>query len=49
MKGLGVQPNMGEILVTQGKRQRSVALGKNEQKEGVREKMIFKGISSVRT
>jgi hypothetical protein len=40
---------MGEILVAQGKRRRSVALGKNEQKEVVRAQMKFKEISTVRT
>jgi len=40
---------MGEILVAQGKRRRSDALGKNEQKEAVRAKIKFKEISTVRT
>lgn len=37
-KALGVQPSMGEIFVAQGKRRRSVALGKNEQNKTVRAK-----------
>jgi hypothetical protein len=34
--GLEFSPDMGEILVAQGKRQSSFALGKNEHKETVR-------------
>jgi len=37
-KALGVLPSMGEMFVAQGKRRRSVALGKNEQKKTVRAK-----------
>ncbi len=46
-KVLGVQPSMGEIFVAQGKRRRSVALGKNEQKKTVRTKMFFQRINLI--
>jgi len=46
-KVLGVQPSMDEIFVAQGKRRRSVALGKNEQKKTVRTKMFFQRINLI--
>ena len=48
-KVLGVQPSMDEIFVAQGKRRRSVALGRNEQKKIVRAKMFFNELTIFRT
>jgi hypothetical protein len=41
-EGIEVQPSMGEIFVAQGKRRRSVALGKKERLKIVRAKGMFK-------
>ena len=39
----------GRNILAQGKRRRSVALGKNEQKEAVRAKKFFKAKTIFRT